>query len=261
MTPSCLVIVPAWNEAASVGAIVSDIRAAGYDVLVVDDGSTDGTAAVARAAGVTVARLPVNLGVGGALRCGFRYAVRKGYEAVVQVDADGQHPVSSIDQLVTTAFETDVHMLIGSRFAGDEATSMAVSGVRRAVMRILARSASRATRATISDATSGFRCIREPLLSEFARDFPTHYLGDTYEAVVSAGRAGYRVREIPADLQDRTHGVSSASTYAAFRLTTRAAIVVATRLQFPLKTFEPRSEPQRQPGCLQGPSPGEPAPT
>jgi hypothetical protein len=101
-------------------------------------------------------------------------------------------------------------------------------------MAMLARSASRATGTAITDATSGFRIISEPLLSQFARTFPAHYLGDTYEAVVSAGRAGYVVREVPVVIVDRAHGQSSASPLAAVRFTLRAVIVAATRLHFPI---------------------------
>src|SRR5262245_27319874 len=96
MTARVLVVVPAFREATTVGEVVCAVRAAGFDCVVVDDGSPDGTTAVARAAGATVLRLAVNLGVGAALRCGFRYAESHGYDAVVQCDADGQHPPQAI---------------------------------------------------------------------------------------------------------------------------------------------------------------------
>ena len=111
---------------------------------------------------------------------------------------------------------------------------MHVGRLRRVVMAMLAGSASRACGTRISDATSGFRIIREPLLGEFARSFPTHYLGDTYEAIVSAGRAGYVVREIAVTITDRKFGSSSASMLAAIRFTVRAVIVATSRLQFPI---------------------------
>ncbi len=229
-----LVIVPAFNEAATVRSVVESIADHGYDVLVVDDGSRDRTADEARAGGATVIRLPVNLGVGGALRCGFKYAVAKGYRAAVQCDADGQHPPADIDRLVKSADDDDVDLLIGSRFAAGRAV-MRVSPLRRLAMRILAKGASRATGTSITDATSGFRVIRQPLLAQFARSFPAEYLGDTYEAVVTAGRAGYRVREIEAVLLDRSHGESSATTGAALRFVARAIIVAGARIHFSIE--------------------------
>jgi glycosyltransferase involved in cell wall biosynthesis len=231
--------VPTWNEAATVADVVAEVRSHGYDVLVVDDGSTDRSLEEAARAGAATVRLPVNLGVGAALRCGFRFAVDHGYEAVVQVDADGQHPSQAIDALVDEATGTGAHFVIGSRFATGDA-GMRVGRLRRTVMTGMARIASRATGARITDSTSGFRVIREPLLSEFARTFPAHYLGDTYEAVISAGRSGYIVREVSVAMRDRAHGRSSASPIAAVRLTVRALVVAATGLHFPIRPIDGR---------------------
>lgn len=236
-----LVIVPAWNESRSVADVVVGIRQAGFDVLVVDDGSSDNTGSAARSAGATVVRLPINLGVGGAMRCGFRYAVDHGYQVVVQCDADGQHPPEAIASLVAAQRESRVHLLIGSRFRPG-ADDYTVGRIRRMVMRLLGRSASRAAGAPIHDATSGFRVFSEPLLSAYAERFPAHYLGDTYEAVIAAGRAGYSVAEVPVVMRHREHGMSSASPLAAARLTIRALVVVMTRLHFPIAVCERSSE-------------------
>lgn len=231
-----LVVIPAWNESKSVDKVVEGVRSAGFDALVVDDGSTDDTAVVAAAAGAAVVRLPINLGVGGAMRCGFRYAVDHGYNRVVQCDADGQHPPETIASLVASQAASGAHLLIGSRFHPD-AEGYPVGVIRKAVMRLLGRSASRAVGCPIRDATSGFRVFAEPLLSAFAATFPAHYLGDTYEAVIAAGRAGYTVEEVPVAMQRRAHGTSSASPIAAARLTVRALVVVATRLHFSIAPF------------------------
>lgn len=238
---SALVVIPAWNESSSIAEVVADVRSRGHNVLVVDDGSRDSTSARARAAGGVVLRLPVNLGVGAALRCGLRYAVAHGYGRVVQCDADGQHPADSITDLIEAAESTGAHLLIGSRFRADDA-GMAVSRLRRLTMRLLARAATKATGAEITDATSGFRVISEPLLSQFARNFPAHYLGDTFEAVVSAGRAGYVVAEVPVSMRERRHGESSASPMAAIAFTLRAAIVVGARLHVQMDPLQPGSD-------------------
>ena len=223
MNGRVLVVVPAWNEQSSIVKVIRELKAHSFDVLVVDDGSTDNTYSVSRLAGAITLRLPFNLGVGAALRCGFKYAVQHGYEAVVQCDADGQHPIDHIESLITTAIQQNSHMVIGSRFL-DGVGKMELSLIRRLAMRILGRSASRACKTPITDATSGFRVIYSPLLNELAEKLPPYYLGDTYEALVSSGRAGYRIREIPAPLMEREHGKSSAHPIKAARLTVKAIL-------------------------------------
>ena len=218
-----LVIVPAWNESASIDAVVRELIAAEYDVFVVDDGSTDGTREVALDAGAMVATLPFNLGVGAALRCGFKYAVRHGYDTVVQCDADGQHPVAHISCLLDAALNSGADMLIGSRFLDTAPEPMKVSWIRRFAMRVLARSASRAAGRTITDSTSGFRVIRSPLLEQLARHLPAYYLGDTFESVIAAGVSGYRIEEVPAALVERVNGSSSASPGKAAKFSVKAA--------------------------------------
>ena len=224
-----LVIVPAFNEAGSIEEVLVELKSFGYNVLVVSDGSKDATPDIARALSVRVLELPLNLGVGGALRAGFRYAVKEKYAAVVQVDADGQHPADQIKDLITAANINQADLVIGSRFLS-AGTSMEVGVTRRLVMRVLARSSSRATGINITDTTSGFRIICEPLLTKFAMTFPTNYLGDTYEAVVAAGRSGYKVIEIPAALRERTSGASTASIAQSVRFTVKGLVVAALRL-------------------------------
>jgi glycosyltransferase involved in cell wall biosynthesis len=206
-----LVVIPAWNEEASVGTVVTAVLARGYPALVVDDGSLDRTAEVAERAGATVLRLPVNLGVGGALRCGFRYAVTEGYRAVVQCDADGQHDPAEIARLLETMHTTGAELVVGSRFA-DPTREYRVGLARRLAMHHFARLASRRAHTPITDATSGFRAIGGTLLGSFAASYPAEYLGDTIEALARAGRSGARVIEIGVHMRPRASGVSSATT-------------------------------------------------
>jgi len=231
-----LVVLPAFREEASVGAVVADVRAAGLDCVVVDDGSPDGTADAARAAGAVVVRLPVNLGVGGALRCGFRYAEQHGYDAVVQCDADGQHPADAIAELIQAAAANDAHLVIGSRFS-DGSGDFALSRRRRLAMRLLSWLVLVTGRVRVHDTSSGFRCVRQPLLHEFARSYPAQYLGDTVEALVAAGRAGYRVLEVPVHLLPRAGGEPSAPRTRAVLLTARVAITVAFGLGLRLPNY------------------------
>lgn len=220
-----LVIVPALNEERTVGAIVTATRALGYDVCVVDDGSTDATAARAREAGATVLGVPLNLGVGGALRCGFRWALANGYDAALQLDADGQHDPDEIAELLRAMKETNADMVVGSRFAAG-AGAYEVHPTRRFAMNLLARRAERATGTKVSDSTSGFRAIRRPLLDQFAASYPVEYLGDTVEALIEAGRAGAKVVEHPISASPRVHGSGSAGVGASIWYVARVLLAV-----------------------------------
>lgn len=225
MTGRVLVLLPALNEEATVASVATRVQAAGFDACVIDDGSADLTAARARSAGATVLRLPSNLGVGGALRCGFRYAVAQGYDTVVQVDADDQHDPGEIRELLTTMERTGADMVVGSRFHGGR-EDFAVGRGRRFAMRVLAWRAGRDLDDELTDATSGFRAIGPALLRDFARDYPTEYLGDTVEALVIAGRAGATVVEHPVVMSERSAGVASAGTLASSWYVLRVLLAV-----------------------------------
>ena len=225
-------MVPAHNEEPTVFDVVSSLRGRQFDVLVIDDCSTDRTAELASAGGAEVLRLPIKLGVGGALRAGFRFAVDHGYESVVQVDGDGQHPVSQVQELEIAAAENDAHLVIGSRYLSSEST-LVPSVPRRFSMWCLGKIASRIAGTCLTDTTSGFRLIRQPLLGQFAEEFPNYYLGDTYEATLAAVRAGFRVIEVPAALSERKHGKSSVTT-------SQAIILIAKVLVIALANAHPR---------------------
>lgn len=224
-----LVLVPAFNESKNIEKVLDQLATYEYRVLVINDGSSDDTYSRARGRGVQVLDLPYNLGVGGALRAGFQYAVRNGFEAIVQIDADGQHPIDYIESLVCAANKTDAHLVLGSRFLG-HAKSMRLGITRKSIMKVLARSASKATGTRITDSTSGFRLIRNPLLKKFSSSFASNYLGDTYGALISAGRSGYRVHEIPAPLTERLSGISSSSSLKSIGQTIKVLTIALLRL-------------------------------
>jgi glycosyltransferase involved in cell wall biosynthesis len=232
-----LIVVPAFNEEKSIVAVLRQLAETQFDVLVVSDGSTDNTAGITRQLGVDVVELPYNLGVGGALRVGFQIAVENGYSAVIQVDADGQHPVSHIELLVTCANQTEAHMVVGSRFLSHD-TTMSVSQSRQFVMRVLAWSASRAAGGKITDSSSGFRLIRRPLLDHLSKTLSSSYLGDTYESIISAGRSGYLVKEVPAPMGERTTGSSTATVTQAIQAVLKALGIYALRLHTRLASFD-----------------------
>jgi hypothetical protein len=231
-----LVLVPAFNEERNLGSVIKEILDNGYQVLVIDDGSIDNTRRVVIDFGVDLLSLPFNLGVGGALKAGFCRASELDFLAVVQVDADGQHQTTEIKNLINEANETSAHLVIGSRFRS-LTNELEIGISRRFVIRMLARSASKATGVQITDPTSGFRLISQPLLSEFSRSFPINYLGDTYEALVSAGRAGYKVREVPAAMKNRVHGVSTASNVQAIKFIIKSFLVALVRLHVRIRPY------------------------
>lgn len=218
-------IVPAFNEEATVGAVVERLLQAGIPACVVDDGSSDATAARAREAGATVLQLPINLGVGGALRCGFRWAIAAGFEVAVQVDADGQHDPSQVRQLLDGLEAAGADIAVGSRFL-EGSGEYAVSRGRRFGMQVLSRRVKAATGQTVHDATSGFRAIKRPLLDRFAEDYPVEYLGDTVEALILAGQFGCTVVEVPVGMSQRQHGEPSANTLASIWYVARVLLAI-----------------------------------
>jgi len=229
-----LVVIPAFNESATIAKVVSEVFASGFSCVVVDDGSTDSTAHIAKQAGSAVLSLPFNAGVGGALRCGFRYAVENGYQAVIQCDADGQHHSHHFQDLLSCVNATNADFVLGSRFRSQE-NKLDPHIVRRFAMWWLARVASRATGQKITDSTSGFRLIRRPLLDELSVHLPEYYLGDTFEALVAIGRAGYLVEEIGTAMAPRQSGVSSVSNGWAIALIGKSLTTVSLGLYFRIK--------------------------
>lgn len=225
--PRTLVAIPAYNEVATIGSVVADVRAAVplADVLVVDDGSTDATAPAAAGAGARVVRLPFNVGVGGAMRTAFLYAQRGGYDAVVQVDADGQHIAAHIPALVSAL--GDASVVVGSRFSHGD---YPVRGPRRWAMRLLAGALSGVCREPLTDTTSGFRAADRRAISLFAQHYPAEYLGDTVESLVIASRAGLRVREVPVQMRPRQGGEASQSPIRAGLYLGRALLALYVAL-------------------------------
>ncbi|WBB53342.1 glycosyltransferase family 2 protein [Verrucosispora sp. WMMD573] len=223
-----LIIVPALNEAATIGDVVGEIRGElpAADVLVVDDGSTDHTAAVATAAGARVARLPYNLGVGGAMRLGYRYAHDHDYDAAVQVDADGQHDPRYVPKLVDLLDDYD--LVIGARFAGEG--EYTVRGPRRWAMAVLSLVLSGLAGATLTDTTSGFRAANRRMIAMFAHWYPVEYLGDTVETLVHAARRGYRIQQVPVAMRRRMAGTPSHSPTRALIYLGRALAVLTLAL-------------------------------
>ncbi len=228
-----LVVMPALNEERSLPGVLTELSTLEqrYDVLVVSDGSVDGTARVAREHGAHVLELPINLGVGGAMRAGFVYAVENGYDAVVQVDADGQHDPHDIARIVEAAVAESADIMIGARFAGTGAYT--VRGPRRWAMSFLSGTLSRLVGTRLTDTTSGFKLSGPRAIRVFAHDYPAEYLGDTVESIVIAHRAGLRIRQVPVEMRARSAGQPSHNPVKAAVFLLRAALALIVALSRP----------------------------
>ncbi|MBN9139611.1 MAG: glycosyltransferase family 2 protein [Micrococcales bacterium] len=233
-----LVVMPAFNESESVRSVVAEVLAKlpGVRVLVVDDGSADATADEARAGGAIVARLPFNLGVGGAMRTGFRYALEYGYENVVQVDADGQHDPAGVPLLLERLTSADI--VLGARFAGEG--DYRVRGPRQWAMKVLSAVLTRMARTRLTDTTSGFRASGPRAVKLFAANYPAEYLGDTIESLVIAIRSGCVIEQVPVAMRPRAGGRPSHNPLKAAAYLGRACMALVFALTRPRVPLDPR---------------------
>ncbi len=205
-----LAIVPAHNEAKAITATVMEIRecASDFDVVVVDDGSTDGTALLAKNAGAKVLKLPFNVGIGGAMQAGYLYAQEHGYEVAVQVDGDGQHDPRFIEDLLRRLnADPGVDMVTGSRFLAPKNGGYRSSASRRAGIGIFSRLVSMITGQRVTDPTSGFRMTNRRAIALFARDYPHDY--PEVEAILLMHSHRLKSCEIPVRMRPRTSGTST----------------------------------------------------
>lgn len=225
-----LVIVPAWQEADTIQQTVAEVIAAvpSASVVVVDDGSRDDTAELAEQAGATVLRLPFNIGVGAAMRTGFLYAYREGFDYVVQVDADGQHNPANIPLLMEVLIADRADIVIGSRFAEDR--GYPISGPRRWAIGMLSFVLSRVAGTTLTDVTSGFRAANRSAVEQYLRHYPNEYLGDTVDSLVVAAKRGYRVAEVPVTMRVRQGGTPSHDPIRSAIFLIRSVLVVLLAL-------------------------------
>ena len=201
-------IVPALNEEGIIGKVVDEIRAVSpeIDVVVVDDASSDETAAVARSHGATVLRLTFNVGIGGAVQTGFRYALAEEYDRAVRLDGDGQHDAREIPKLLEPVERGEADLVIGSRFAEGEA-SYRPPFARRIGIRVFARLVSLLSGQHVTDTTSGFVALDRVGIELFAREYPHDY--PEVEATLVALRSGLRLAQVQVEMRERETGASS----------------------------------------------------
>lgn len=219
-----LIVMPAYNEEAVIAQVLKEVYETnpGITCLVVDDGSSDRTSEISKAAGAIVATLPYNLGVGGAMRVGFNYALANRFENVVQVDADGQHNPRDVSRLVAELDEAD--LVLGARFAGSG--EYEAKGPRKWAMIVLAKLLSKSAHAHLTDTTSGFRASGPRAVQLFAKHYPAEYLGDTVESLVIAARAGFVIKQVPVTMRVRAGGVPSHSPIKASIFLARVGVAM-----------------------------------
>ncbi|MFO7722267.1 MAG: glycosyltransferase family 2 protein [Bacteroidales bacterium] len=205
-----LVIIPVYNEADSLPEVLRDLHETcpGYDLLVVNDASTDASGRLAEDSGLaTVIHLPCNLGIGGCVQTGFRYAVARDYDVAVQFDGDGQHNTADIGQLVHMVASGETDVAIGSRFNIRDSAGFRSTNLRRMGIRIFQATSYILTRQRITDHTSGFRAYNRKTLAYLAENYPVDY--PEPEMIITLGRRGFRIQETFSQMFERQGGASS----------------------------------------------------
>ena len=229
-------VVPAFREEAAIATVIAGIKAVdpGIDVVVVDDGSPDGTAAAAAAAGAAVVRLPFNLGIGAAVQTGFRYALERDYDTAVRLDGDGQHDPAELPKLLARLETGEADVVTGSRFVGGDATYRPPFA-RRIGITWFAKLVSLLTRQRVTDTTSGFQALNRRGIALFARDYPSDY--PEVEATLLVLRSRLRLVEVPVEMREREHGRSSItlvrSVYYALKVTLALLVAMGRRATLP----------------------------
>lgn len=231
-----LIVIPAFNESAVLGMVLNDIKShlPDFNYVVIDDGSSDGTHIEAEKSGVPVLRLPFNLGVGGAMRLGFKYAIQQGFQVVIQIDADGQHNPADVPALLSKLSSND--LVIGARFAGKG--DYQAGGPRRWAMWVLSKSLSKVAKSKLTDTTSGFRASGPAAVKLFSENYPAEYLGDTVESLVIAARSGLRITQVPVTMRERQGGKPSQNPFKAMIYLVRATVALLIALAQPAKLVQ-----------------------
>lgn len=225
--PRCLAIVPAFQERDAIAQVIADIRAqAPVEIVVIDDGSGDGTAAEAVHAGARVITLPFNLGIGSAVQTGYMAAQEGDFDVAIQVDGDGQHPASEITRLVNALAESGADLAIGSRFLGERIYRAPLG--RRLGIALFARVVSAVCGVRVTDTTSGFRAGNRRAIALFAAAYPHDY--PEVEAVIIAHRAGLRIVEVPVEMRVRQGGRSSITPVRSAYYMVKVLMAVAMQM-------------------------------
>lgn len=202
-----LLIIPAYNEQENIAKVVDQLiqEFPQYEYIIVNDGSGDLTEEICEKNGYNLLNLPINLGIGGAVQAGYRYAKKYGYEIAIQIDGDGQHDISYVEEVIRPILEGKADVVIGSRFLRKEGFQS--SAARRVGIRILSGLILICTGTKIYDVTSGFRAVNRKFINIYSEDYPSDY--PEPEALITAVLSGGRVKEVPVIMKERSGGTSS----------------------------------------------------
>jgi glycosyltransferase involved in cell wall biosynthesis len=219
-----IAIVPAFNEERNIGGVVDELRAfdPGLDIVVVSDGSVDRTTDVARERGAHVVSLPFNLGIGGAVQTGFRYAYENGYELAVRCDGDGQHVPAELPKVLEPVLAGRADIAVGSRFVGGDGYQS--SATRRVGIMLLALVVSAIARQRVTDTTSGFQALNRRALELFAADYPHDY--PEVESTVMLVKHKLRLVEVPVAMRERGAGASSITAFRSVYYMTKVLLAI-----------------------------------
>ena len=223
-----LIIIPAFNEEKNIAHVISSIRqeVPFCDIVVVNDASTDRTGEIAKAEGVVVIDLPHNLGIGGAMQTGYKYASIKNYDFAIQVDGDGQHPADQIKKLIPVVMNEEVDVAVGSRFiinGGYRPTRTRLVG-----MRYFSSLLTLILRQRVTDTTSGFRVVNKKVIDFFSRHYPEDY--PEVEALLLLHKGGFKIKEVSVDMRERTGGKSSITPFRSLYYMVKVSLAIFINL-------------------------------
>lgn len=218
-----VVVVPAFNEGESIQTVAESLDREGFDYVVVNDGSIDDTAAILDSHHIPHIDLIENLGIGGAVQTGYKYAYLHGYDIAVQFDGDGQHDVACISEIIAPLLCEEADIVVGSRFVGDR-SSFRSSMIRRIGISILSKILRLVSGKEIKDVTSGFRAIDRRALALFSDSYPSDY--PEPESLALALSSGMTVREVPVAMHERSHGSSSISGFSSMWYMVKVALSI-----------------------------------
>lgn len=206
-----LIIIPAYNEEKCIKHVVDTLRASKYDFVIINDGSTDGTGKILDEARVNHIDLANNLGIGGAVQTGYKYAFYHDYDIAIQFDADGQHDINSIEKIIQPIIDDEADLTVGSRFIKGSTSEFKSTFLRQVGIRVLSRLILILSHKKIYDVTSGFRAANKKTIKIFSEEYPIEYPEpiSNYELL----RTGYRVKEVPVKMNKRIGGKSSINSW------------------------------------------------
>ena len=230
-----LIIIPAYNEQNTLESLINEIKdkCPGIDYLIVNDCSTDGTKELLDRLGAVYVSGPVNLGIGGAVQTGYRYAALNGYDIAIQVDGDGQHDVTYIGDMIDPIMRDEADIVIGSRFIEKEGFQS--SGMRRMGIHFLSGLIRLVSGTKVKDVTSGFRAVNRQYIEIFSKNYPDDY--PEPEVIVISSLSGARIKEIPVMMRERIDGTSSINMKKSIYYMIKVSIaIIMCRISLGIRT-------------------------